>query len=78
MPQKLTNEDNKLKIVDLDSTKQVGKSYETSQHLEDHTNEYYIEEWQTMAKILDRLLFTLNVVSMIIAFGYGYTVLYTY
>ena len=41
-------------------------------------DEIYTGEWQTVAKILDRLLFNLNILSMIIAFGYGYTKLYTY
>ena len=47
-------------------------------HRERSKDEIYTGEWQTVAKILDRLLFTLNILSMIIAFGYGYTKLYTY
>ena len=38
----------------------------------------YIKEWQTVVKVLDKLLFILNVISFVIAFGYGYTTLYTH
>ena len=40
-------------------------------------DEKNIKEWQTIAKVLDKLLFILNVISFVIAFGYGYTKLYT-
>ena len=40
-------------------------------------DETHIKEWQTVAKVLDKLLFILNVISYLIAFGYGYTILYT-
>ena len=46
--------------------------------LEGSEDEKYIKEWQAIAKILDRLLFILNIISFVIAFGYGYTILYTY
>ena len=45
---------------------------------ERNKDEMFIKEWQTIAKILDRLLLILNMLSMTIAFGYGYTKLYTY
>ena len=40
-------------------------------------DEAHIKEWQTVAKVLDKLLFILNVISYVIAFGYGYTIWYT-
>ena len=40
-------------------------------------DEMYIKEWQTIAKVLDKLLFIVNIISFVIAFGYGYTILYT-
>ena len=46
--------------------------------LEGSEDERFIKEWQAIAKILDRLLFILNIISFAIAFGYGYTTLYTY
>ena len=46
--------------------------------LEGSEDERFVKEWQTIAKILDRLLFILNIISFVIAFGYGYTTLYTY
>ena len=46
--------------------------------IEGSEEERHIKEWQTISKILDRLLFILNILSIIIAFGYGYTTLYTY
>ena len=52
----------------LNSLKQPGRN----------KDEMFIKEWQTIAKILDRLLLILNMLSMTIAFGYGYTKLYTY
>ena len=35
-------------------------------------NEMYMKEWQAIAKVLDRLLFILNVLLIVTAFGYGY------
>ena len=35
-------------------------------------------EWQIVSRILDRFLFLLNVISMILAIGYGYITLFTY
>ena len=44
--------------------------------IEINEEERHIKEWQTIAKILDRLLLILNILSIIISFGYGYTKLY--
>ena len=41
-------------------------------------DEKNLKEWQTIATVLDKLIFILNVISFIIAFGYGYITLYTY
>ena len=40
-------------------------------------DERFIKEWQTVAKVLEKLLFILNIISFVIAFGYAYTILYT-
>ena len=41
-------------------------------------DERFIKDWQAIAKILGGLLFIMNIISFAIAFGYGYTILYTY
>ena len=41
-------------------------------------DELYVKEWQMIAKVLDKLLFILNILCMIIAVGYVFTILYTY
>ena len=52
--------------------------FKAFKQLEGSEDEMYTREWQTIAKILDRLLFILNVISFVIAFGYGYTAMYTH
>ena len=61
--------------ANMESLMKLLRSLKQSERSKD---EIYTREWQTVAKILDRLLFNLNILSMIIAFGYGYTKLYTY
>ena len=56
------------KPADIDSTLQQPKGGE---------DQMYMKEWQTIAKVLDKLLFIVNIISFVIAFGYGYTILYT-
>ena len=56
------------KTSDADSTLNQPKEGEV---------EINIREWQTIAKVLDKLLFILNIISFVFAFGYGYTILYT-
>ena len=46
-------------------------------HMDQDEKERHIREWQAVAKILDKLLLFINLLFMIIAFGYCYTVLYT-
>ena len=41
-------------------------------------NKLYVNEWQIIVKVLDRLLFILNVVLIVTAFGYGYITLSTH
>ena len=50
----------------------------TLKQTEEGEDERYIKEWQSVAKVLDKLLFILNIISFVIAFGYSYTILYTY
>ena len=72
--------------MELDSTghkeKASGESllemFKTLKKLEESEDEMNLKEWQTIAKVLNRLLFILNVISFVIAFGYGYTTVYTY
>ena len=61
--------DNSQKSVEADSTLKQPEQGE---------DERYIKEWQIVAKVLDKLLFILNIISFVIAFGYSYTILYTY
>ena len=74
------------KIKKLDSTghkekpniESLFEMFKTLKKLEGNEDEKNIKEWQTIAKVLDRLLFILNVILFIIAFGYGYTTVYTH
>ena len=73
---------NILKVVPKDQTlkENVQKTANvdfTLKQPEIGEDERYIKEWQTVAKILDKLLFILNIISFVISFGYGYTILYT-
>ena len=85
-PNEQSTKENGQKIMDLDSTghkeKANGESllemFKTLKKLEGNEDERNIKEWQTIAKVLDRLLFILNVISFVIAFGYGYTTVYTH
>ena len=52
------------------------KSKEIPSMREEFNTERNGEEWQVMSRILDRFLFTLNVIAMSIALGYGYITLY--
>ena len=86
VPSKEFIKENGQKIMELDSTDNKEKAnkeslletFKTLKKWEGNEDEKNIKEWQAIAKILDRLLFTLNVISFIIAFGYGYTTVYTY
>ena len=79
-------QENRQNNVKLDSADQNEKANMASllellkslKQPERNKDEMFIKEWNTVAKVLDRLLFILNILSMIIAFGYGYTKLYTY
>ena len=85
-PNEQSTKENGQKIMELISTgnkeKASGESllemFKTLKKMEGSEDEKNIKEWQTIAKILDRLLFILNVISFVIAFGYGYTTVYTY
>ena len=70
----LNSTDNKEK-VNIETFLEFFKAFK---QLEGSEDEMCTREWQTIAKIFDRLLFILNVISFIIAFGYGYTTLYTH
>ena len=86
VPSKEFIKENGQKIMELDSTDNKEKAnresllemFKTLKKWEGNEDEKNMKEWQAIAKILDRLLFTLNVISFIIAFGYGYTTVYTY
>ena len=86
VPSKEFIKENGQKIMEFDSTDNKEKAnkesllemFKTLKKWEGNEDEKNIKEWQAIAKILDRLLFTLNVISFIIAFGYGYTTVYTY
>ena len=68
VPNVHTMKENGQKIADVDSKLEKPKGC---------VDEMNIKEWQTIAKILDKFLFILNIISFVIAFGYAYTVLYT-
>ena len=75
-------EQNIVELNSIDSKEKVTMEtflefFKAFKQLEGSEDEMYTREWQTIAKILDRLLFILNVISFIIAFGYGYTTLCT-
>ena len=57
-----------------DKTTKVDSTFKQPDIGED---ERFIKEWQTVAKVLEKLLFILNIISFVIAFGYAYTILYT-
>ena len=64
--------------VELNSTDPKEKAnMESLKKNAESENELYIRESQTIAKVLDKLLFILNILFMAIAFGYGFTTLYT-
>ena len=85
VPNKQSTKENDQNIQELDSIDHKEKTnmeslleiFKTLKKLEVNEDEKNLKEWQTIAKVLDRLLFILNVISFIIAFGYGYTKLYT-
>ena len=68
VPNEKTMKENGQKTTEVDSTMKQPDVGEDEMH---------IKEWQTVAKVLDKLLFILNIISYVIAFGYGYTILYT-
>ena len=68
VPNEKTMKENGQKTTNIDSTLKQPESGD---------NQRYIKEWQTVAKVLDRLLFILNIISFVISFGYAYTILYT-
>ena len=67
VPNEKTMKENGQKTTEVDSTLKQPDVGEDETH---------IKEWQTVAKVLDKLLFILNIISYLIAFGYGYTILY--
>ena len=79
-----SSKENRQKVMEIDSADHKEKTNMElllelfKEKLEGNKDERNLNEWQTIAKVLDRLLFILNVISFIIAFGYGYTTLYTY
>ena len=85
-PNEQSTKENGQKIMELDSTGHKEKPniesllemFKTLKKLEVNEDEKNIKEWQTIAKVLDRLLIILNVILFIIAFGYGYTTVYTH
>ena len=68
VPKHQTLKENDHKTTKIDST---------SKQPEIRGDETYIKEWQTVAKVLEKLLFILNIISFVIAFGYAYTILCT-
>ena len=78
-----SSRENEQKNMEIDSAgHKENKNMESllelfKKKLEGNKDERNINEWQAIAKVLDRLLFIVNVISFIIAFGYGYTTLYT-
>ena len=78
--------ENGQNIINLDATDNKEKAnmesllemFKTLKKLEEREDERNIKEWQTIAKVLDKLLFILNVISFIIAFCYGYITVYTH
>ena len=83
-PSKQSIKDNGQKNVESDSA--ANKKEENSKLRPDtyntlkqqDKNEMYLKEWQAMAIVLDRLLFILNVLLIVTAFGYGYIRLCTH
>ena len=82
----LSEKENGQRNLELDSTDhtekanvvtllQLLKALKKNAESED---ELYIKEWQMIAKVLDKLLFILNILCMIITVGYVFTILYTY
>ena len=83
-PSKRSIQDNGQKNVGDDSA--ANKKIENSKSRPDmyntlkqqDKNEMYKKEWQAIAKVLDRLLFILNVLLIVTAFGYVYIRLCTH
>ena len=83
-PSKQSIKDNGQKNVENDSA--ANKKEENSKSRLDtyntlkqqDKNEMYLKEWQAIATVLDRLLFILNVLLLVTAFGYGYIRLCTH
>ena len=84
LPSKLSIKDNGQENVESDSaankkeenSKSRPDMYNTSKQQD--KNEVYMKEWKAIAKVLDRLLFILNVLMIVTAFGYGYIRLCTH
>ena len=82
--QDLPGKENDQQNVELDSTDRKEKTtmetllelFKAFKQLEGSKDETYAREWQIIAKIFDRLMFILNILSMVISFGYCYTKLY--
>ena len=76
-PNEQSTKDNGQKIKEIDSTEHKEKKNMESllEMLKILKNS--LKEWQTIATVLDELIFILNVISFIIAFGYWYITLYT-
>ena len=84
-PNEQSTKDNGQKIKEIDSTEHKEKKNMESllemlkilKKLVESEDENSLKEWQTIATVLDKLIFILNVISFIIAFGYWYITLYT-
>ena len=82
----LSEKENGQRNLELDSTDHTEKTnvetllqlLKALKKIAESEDQLYIKEWQMIAKVLDKLLFILNILCMIIAVGYVFTVLYTY
>ena len=82
----LSEKENEQRNLELDSTDHTEKAnvetllqfLKALKKIAESEDELYIKEWQMIAKVLDKLLFILNILCMIIAVGYVFTILYTY
>ena len=82
-PKKPTTDDGQKNVECDSSAKTKEENSESSPDMyitlkEENKNAMYMKEWQAIAKVLDRLLFILNVLLIVIAFGYGYIRLCTH
>ena len=81
------NDDNKRKNTvspnTMDTAKKVSQDddkdkKEIGKELEGHDGDRNKLEWQILSRILDKILFMLNIIIMIFVLCYGYIILYTH